>query len=706
MMGFAFGLSSVLIGTIAKVVGANIKITGEEVPDSPVLFIANHFTRFETFLLPYILYEQHGRTSRSLADDSVFVGSLGKFMRWLGTISNKNKARDSIIIEDLLKGTSDWLIYPEGYMVKNKRISFDKGEFCTHSPLREGPIHTGAAVMALKARLAQYRAQYKHCDMDTHLCSAMGVDASCSDNSLELEIVPVSITYYPIRPGENRLLILLDKIFHLRNTRFFEEVEIEINLLMDAQINMHFGKPITLDSYLSEFMHDEETLYNKEKLNEAIDKQRKVLTNDVMRKVYSQMQIHFDHLFILSLMTMPTLKVCPSYLRTLIYKNSRSLRKFSEYNLHPELKNELFKLILDEEYSPFVSAIELATKQKILFKDSDGEYLFDRSRLEKEYPFHTVRVENTLQVILNEIRWQEPIVKMAEVNSKFTEDELRKDNFEHLRRKSWEHFEEEYQTHLHRKPTFEDVGAPIVLYDPSFDVGIVFSHGYLSAPRAILGLATYLFSKGINVYVPRLRGHGTDPKALLTVSSDDWETDFERAFTAMRQVCSKVFIGGFSTGGLLALLHAAQYRVDGVIALNSALKLHDLRVAYVVPTLHFFNEMISHLKAKGIMEWIDNSHTGQPEINYHKHPLASVYQLEKVMSETMKNLALVKAPILIIQGDNDPTVKRESAKLIYDSIGSKDKKLMILPRNKHAILAVEGYEEVFETIERFIQNHI
>ena len=706
MMSLALGLSSMLIGTIRKLSGANITISGEPIPDSPVLFVANHFTRFETFVVPYMLYEKYDRATRSLADDSVFVGVLGKFMRWAGTISNKNKARDCIIIEDLLKGTSDWIIYPEGYMVKNKRISFDNGEFCTHSPLREGPIHTGAAVMALKARLAQYRAKYNRKDVHHHFCSSMGVDASCINTGLELKIVPVSITYYPVRPGENWFLLLLDKLFNLRNTRLFEELEIEINLLMDAHMDLHFGKAITLDSYLSEFMNDEKTLYNKEKLNAALEQKRKVLTKDVMQKVYSRIQINFDHIFILSLITMPTVKVCPSYLKTLIYKNARSLRKFEGINLHPELQEELFKMILDDNYAPFRSVIELATRQKILYEDSDGEYLFDRSLLEKEYPFHKVRVKNTLQVILNEIRWQSSIVKMADENSQYSEQELRENNFEHLRKKSWEHFEEEFEEHVGRKPAKEDVGAPIILYDPEFDTGLVFSHGYMAAPREIQTLANYLFERGINVYVPRLRGHGSDPKALLNVSAEDWETDFQRAFTAMRQVNNKVFIGGFSTGGLLALIHAAQYQVDGVIVINSALKLHDLRVSYVVPTLHFFNEMISHLKAKGILEWIDNSHTEQPAVNYHKHPLASVSQLERVMSKTFKLLTKIVDPILIIQGDNDPTVKRESAKLIYDSVSAKDKQLMILPRDKHSILADEKHEEVFEAVYHFIERHV
>lgn len=637
-MRIAFAISSLAIGLIRKLYGANITISGEELPESPVLFVANHFTRFETFVVPHMLYENYGRSSRSLADDSVFVGLLGKFMSRVGTISNKNKARDCIIVEDLLSGSGDWVIYPEGYMVKDKRVTFDKGEFCTHSPDNGGPVHTGAAVMALKTKILQERAKRDNTQKLKRFCEAMDIDSQKIDTTLSVKVVPVSITYYPIRPGRNRFLLWVDSKINQRNRRLFEELEIEVNLLMNAHMSIRFGKPIELDKYMNALLSHEDDIYDETKVNAFIDAKRKELTNDMMQRVYSQMQIHFDHMFILSLVTMPTVKVCPSYLRTLIYKNARELRLLPDYNLHRELENELFKLILDEDYAPFNSAIEIALKQKILYKDSDGDYLFDRSLLEKKYPFHKVRVKNTLQVILNEIKWQEPIVEMAEENSKFTEDQLKADNFHHISKRSWNYFEKEYKMYVGVVPSHEDKGAPIILYNEKFDVGLVFSHGYMASPKEIETLAHYLFERGVNVYVPRLRGHATDPEALLSVTAIDWETDFERAFTAMRQVCRKVYIGGFSTGGLLALIHAAQHKVDGVIVINSALKLHDLRVSYVVPTLHFFNEMIAYLKAKGIMEWIDNSHTEQPLVNYHKHPLASVSQLEKVMSKVEKTL--------------------------------------------------------------------
>jgi len=704
MMRVAFAISSLVIGLIRKLSGANITITGEDLPASPILFVANHFTRFETFIVPHILYEKFNRHTRSLADDSVFVGLLGRFMRRVGTISNKNKARDCIIVEDLLSGTSDWLIYPEGYMVKNKRITFDNGEFCTHSPEHGGPVHTGAAVMALKTKILQERAKCNHAESFNSFCDGFDVDSSKVDSTLKIKVVPISITYYPIRPGRNAFLNWLDSKLNQRNQRLFEEIEIEINLLMDSHMNLRFGKAIDLDSYIDEFLEHEENIYDEKKVSAFIDNKRKDLTNDMMQRVYSQMQIHFDHMFILSLVTMPTIKVCPSYLKTLIYKNTRTLRLLPDYNLHEEVQSELFKLILDDQYEPFTSAINLALKQKILYKDSDGEYLFDRSLLEKEYPFHFVRVKNTLQVILNEISWQKEIVQMAQENATFTENQLNADNFTHIRQRSWEYFEREYIEYVGKKPKRDDKGAPIVLYNERFKTGLVFAHGYMAAPKEIETLAHFLFDKGINIYVPRLRGHATDPSALINVTAKEWETDFERAFTAMRQVCTKVYIGGFSTGGLLALIHAAAYEVDGVIAINSALKLHDLRVSYVVPTLHFFNEMISYLHAKGIMEWIDNSHTEQPKVNYHKHPLASVSQLEKIMTKVEKTLDQVTAPILIIQGDNDPIVKSESAKLIYEGVSSKNKSLLLLPRDHHSILADEQHEDLFVSVYEFIEK--
>jgi esterase/lipase/1-acyl-sn-glycerol-3-phosphate acyltransferase len=704
MLKVVLWLSSVFLFIIKKLSGANITISGDPLPDGPVLFLANHFTRFETLAIPYVLFSKHNRIARSLADDTVFVGWLGEYLRLAGSVSTKNEARDCIIVDDFLSGNADWIIYPEGHMVKNKQITFDNGEFCIHTAMRQGPVYTGAAMLALKSEVM--RQKVKEADDDEKIkrfCSIHHIDRAKINEDVTLNIVPLSITYYPIRPGKNKFLLWLDRRFNLRGTRLFEELEIEINLLMGANMHLHFGKPISAEKYIERYLDEHGgSLDDNDFVEELFESQRKEVINDTMAKVYGNMQINFDHIFILSLVTMPTFKVCPSYLKTLIYKNARELGKI-ELNLHPELKTGLFKLILDKDYGPFLSAIKLAETQKILYQDSEGDYLFDKHLLEQNYDFNKVRVKNTLQVILNEIKWRDDIVASAHHNGTFSEQELRIDNFEYIQQQNWNSYEKEYLTYHDTVPTKENVGAPTVWFDPKNKVGLVFSHGYMAAPAEARKLAEYLFTRGINVYLPRLRGHGTDPEALKHVRAVDWELDFERAFAAMRQVCDKVFIGGFSTGGLLALLHAAQHDTEGVIAINSALKLNSLQVSYIVPTLHAFNEMIGHLRAKGIKEWVENK-SENPDINYAKHPLASIAQMEKVMTKVDKTLEKVTEPILVLQGDADPIVNPKSAQLIYNRVKASMKKLVVVPRTNHIIITGEGEEEIFQSVHRFIED--
>ena len=217
MLRFVLHISLWVITLIKKIIGTNITSSGDLPKNSSILFLSNHFTRFETFLVPFVLYNKYRHVSRSLGDDSVFVGILGKYMKLAGTISTKNFNKDTIITNDLISADADWVIYPEGYMVKNKRITFDNEEFNIHTKYKDGPIFTGAAVLALKAELA--RSELK----DTE--------------NQGVSIVPLTITYYPIRPGKSRLLLLFDKYLNIRGTHFFEELEIEFNLLRHSNID-------------------------------------------------------------------------------------------------------------------------------------------------------------------------------------------------------------------------------------------------------------------------------------------------------------------------------------------------------------------------------------------------------------------------------------------------------------------------------------
>lgn len=56
-------------------------------------------------------------------------------------------------------------------------------------------------------------------------------------------------------------------------------------------------------------------------------------------------------------------------------------------------------------------------------------------------------------------------------------------------------------------------------------------------------------------------------------------------------------------------------------------------------------------------------------------------------------------------GRQSPHIKRKSAKLKYDGVKLKEKKLLIIPRRRHSILANEESDEVFEAVFRFIGDY-
>lgn len=70
MLKLVLCISSVFLFIIKKLSGANFTTSGEALPDGPVLFLANHFTRFETFVVPYLLFNKHKRIARSLVSIS------------------------------------------------------------------------------------------------------------------------------------------------------------------------------------------------------------------------------------------------------------------------------------------------------------------------------------------------------------------------------------------------------------------------------------------------------------------------------------------------------------------------------------------------------------------------------------------------------------------------------------------------------------
>ena len=699
MIDFVYSSSGFMLKVIDTILQTNIRVHGEEnIPEkAPTLFVANHFTRFETLIMPYVINSRSEKKIRSLADRSLFIGLLGTYLQHSGALSTADAQRNNIIIGDLIAGRNNWIIYPEGFMLKNKKVTLDE-DFVIDVPRHHGPVYSGAALMALEAERIKTSLRLLENGEDGDTIETLKAHYFLQESTFSYEstcITPVNITYYPIRPGHNAMMNLVS-LFTDGDTseQMLEELEIEGNLLSKAEIHVQFCKPINLAHYTL-------NLENRDKA--SMRELRHQLTRDFMEVVYQNVMIHIDHLFSAVLVHYHEKRIEKEHLKQLLFVIAQKLKSLDLYHLHHSIDENIIQILTDEAYMPYESVLQLALEQKILKEISGRSFSINHRRYKREKPFHTLRVTNTLRVIFNEVAILRLLRETIEETVQTLPTELSQDIFYQLYRSDLACFYTDYKEHysvVDSKP--QETGAPFILYDPAFSEGIVFAHGLKSTPQEIRALAEYIHQNGFNVYGVRLKGHGTLPEDLRDVHYEAWIESMNRGYAAMRQVCKKVYLGGFSTGGLIALVCASRKKrsLAGVVCINTALKLNDIRIDYA-KSMHVLNNFLSLFNAD--LEYIEHK-ADYPETNYSKLYVSTLAQLKSLMSETNRVLKQIDTPLLVIQGNNDPVVAAVCAETIISKTSSTHKEILMAERDRHIIVQGEGREEVFKKVVSFMKK--
>ena len=730
--------TGVFLRALERVLKLSLQVSGEEnLVDRPTLFVCNHFTRFETMLIPYAIYRSVKKPVRCLADHVLFQGALGKYLRACGNISTREPLRNRTIIGDLLTGRHDWVIYPEGVMVKNKRI-VENGRLRLDNPLRQGPPHTGAALLALRAEITrrlynkavakgdrqavqsiQERYHFTAAEGDPvqvkapeGKASGGGYEGTSGDGAV---VVPVTITYYPLRPDENLFLRLAKLMRSDISDRLDEELRVEGKMLLgDTDMGIHFGQPIEVNDFLdrpTDWLRRMAGLFSPKWRSDLLLKpQAARLTRHAVGAIYRNTEVNFDHLFCYGLRALKRDVVAIDDLRRALYLAAMTLRNEPGLRLHPHLRQGLTGLLAHQPnsggFEPFESVVALAKRCEVIY-ETDGQFRIARHMMRGEYDFHEVRLRNTIDVIANEIEPVEPVVSVVRRCVKLPGRKLRERVHEAVHRADRDRFHRDYQLSCSTDSCRSaEVGEPFFLEAPRAQTGVVLVHGYLSAPEQMRPLAQHLHAAGYSVYGVSLKGHGTVPTALTSVSWHEWVESIIRGCVAMREHCPRVVVGGFSLGGVLALYLAATQRglVDAVISINSPMRLRDWRVA-TVGAVVTWNKLVRSLglplEAYGE---ISNNDSENPDINYPVHYPRGLRQLRLAMKACRKRLGDVAIPALVIQADADPLVHPTSGQMIYDQLGSREKLMVEMAFDRHVIVRDEGCEKVFEKVTSFLNR--
>ena len=711
---------SVTLDVIFKASGSDIRLHGyKDVPDHPVLYVINHFTRMETIMMPYIIKKYIKKYPISLADNSLFVGKLGEILGKCGALSTAAPNRDSILINALLTDCNPVIIFPEGQMIKDKKI-IEKGKYLVYNVSGRRPPHTGAGRIALRSqfireKLRVFRDRKDYASI-ARMAAHFGFNAADVDRVIEKEtyIVPVNITYYPIRARDNAISKLVNKYVHDVSLRMKEEMEVEGSMVMDGvDIDINFGKPISVKNYLtdtsglSEMMTNENLYLYPEELKEIAPFKKLYvdMMYDYMSAIYALTTVNHDHL--------------ASYILTKYRKNSFSENDFKNRiflaidhllqtgltNYHTSLNLKQYYLLTDDYHNKYDNFIKMAVYDNLITL-KDGIITKNDERFSKNYEFHSIRKDNIIEVMRNEIEPLESLTTGMDHLMVFPGGYIRQKIRNQFLEVDQRLFEEEYNQHYvqgESKP--KEIGAPFFQRRFLRNQGVILVHGYMAAPEEIRPLADYLYKNGYTVYGARLRGHGTAPEDLAGQSWEKWYHAVGRAYIIMKNSTKSFAICGFSTGAGIALLQAANKpgKFAGIISINGPIRLQDSSSKFS-PIVVVWNKFLSKINAsRGKMEFISND-PENPTINYSRNPVRGVYELEKLMKIVKSRLADIKAPTLVIQGSDDPVVNPVSGMEIFSKLGSENKQLVQVNADHHGILRGKESDQVKTKVLEFVKE--
>ncbi len=712
---FAYRTTGLAIKTIVNLSKAEISYHGENnIPAGPNIFVINHFTRLETFLMPYMIFQLTKIPVWSLASFELFKGAFGAYLEKVGALSTKNPDRDRLIVKTLLTGEANWIIFPEGRMVKNKKL-IEKGRFMISAAGGKHPPHTGAATLALRTEFYRQRIRkltVENSDEAKHLAELFQIQDLEPVINAATHIVPVNLTYYPIRTRENILSSLAVRLVDDLPQRIIEELMTEGSMLLSGvDIDVRFGEPIEIFECL-QYSPINMDISAKRRINfdDPIPSRTRMriealkLMQRYMTAIYNLTTVNHDHLFASMLRAMRSKKIDESDLRRRVFLVATHIPQKTDFCLHRSLQEDQVPLLTDDRYHKVKDFMAVALDKGIITQ-KDNILVKDPSKFSSPYDFHRARIDNPIEVMANAV---EPLTDLQHTVNRLASQPgfwIKRKVANYLKEQAVIEFKkdyEEFKVEGETKPI--SVGMPFLIKGRSKDLGIVLSHGYMAAPLEVRQLAEYLGRLGFWVYAPRLKGHGTSPEDLATRSYLDWRNSVDHGYAIISNICKRVVAGGFSTGAGLALDLAVRVKaVAGVFAVSAPLRLKDFSSRFA-PAVDMWNRLMERARQVGAKKEFVANNPANPHINYSRNPISGVVELDRLMDDLEPRLTDLNVPALVVQSRGDPVVDPKGSRKIFELIGTSEKEYLLFNFDRHGILLGEGAQKVHRAIGEFIKR--
>ena len=250
-------------------------------------------------------------------------------------------------------------------------------------------------------------------------------------------------------------------------------------------------------------------------------------------------------------------------------------------------------------------------------------------------------------------------------------------------------------------PFDPDVVAPWRLGDGRR--GALLLHGFAGTPPELRRLGEHLAARGWRCHAPAMAGHALTPEALGRTTWRDWAASAQEALDELSALCDTVCVAGQSMGGSMALhLAARNPSIAAVAGLASPIWIHDWRLR-LLPVVHT------------VVRW----HSPSDEVDLHdkeaveelwsygRRPTRSIVEFTRFIAAVRDELAMVRAPVLLIHGGRDRTIDpRNMDDIAARLVCSAEVETLLLPRSGHAVSVDVDRETVNARVEAWFERWV
>lgn len=227
-------------------------------------------------------------------------------------------------------------------------------------------------------------------------------------------------------------------------------------------------------------------------------------------------------------------------------------------------------------------------------------------------------------------------------------------------------------------------------------IGCLCIHGFTGGPYEVDPLADYLKENtDWQVEVISLPGHG-ETLHLRNANHEEWIQAADDAMKRLVQKCEKVYLIGFSMGGMIASYLAATYSEASKLVLLSA---SGKYLSYRQLVKEWTELLLSGIRR----EWKDNFLFQQYKMKLKPGvvPFKSLWEFRKCVNFTKPYLHEVHCPVLIAQGLQDSMVPFKTAHYLEKEIPAETE-VVFFENSKHLICLGDDKDDLNKSVFSFL----